>query len=184
VTAAFGKLKVGLGPAAFLQPTLEGERALVETVLGALPRDARLADLFSGYGTFSGPMLASGSVDSYESVPAAVAALARAAKGKPLKAFRRDLFARPLRRDEINRYDAVVFDPPRAGCPDQAAEMASARTPCLIGVSCNPATFARDARILCEGGYWLESVQVIDQFLWSHHVEVVGVFTKRKRVRR
>ena len=124
-------------------------------------------------------MLTRGSVDAYESVPQMVNALSKAARGKPLKVFRRDLFRNPLRREEINRYDAVVFDPPRAGCLEQVTAMASARVRTLIGVSCNPATFARDARILCHGGYRLQTLQTIDQFLWSHHVEVVGVFTKQ-----
>lgn len=184
VIANFGSLKVSLPPAAFLQPTREGEQALSGAVMRALPelvRGGHFADLFSGCGTFSGPMLSRGSVDAYESVPRSVNALSKAAGSQPLKVFRRDLFRNPLRREEINRYDAVVFDPPRAGCPEQAMAMASAKTRTLVGVSCNPSTFARDARILCDGGYWLQSLQIVDQFLWSHHVEVVGVFTKRKR---
>ena len=128
----------------------------------------------------SGPMLARGSVDAYEAAPEAVEALGRAAAKAELRAIRRDLFLRPLRRAALEQYDAIVFDPPRAGCADQAARMASARTPVLVGVSCNPATFARDARTLRDSGYWLSSVQLVDQFLWSHHVEIVGVFTRRK----
>jgi 23S rRNA (uracil1939-C5)-methyltransferase len=181
VVAAFGTLKVPLPPGAFLQPTQEGEETLVNAVISALPTKGKFADLFSGCGTFSGPMLKLGSVDAFESLPAAVSTLSKAAAAKPLKVFRRDLFRRPLRRDEINRYDAVVFDPPRAGCAAQAEELASSKTRTLVGVSCNPATFARDARILCDGGYWLQSLQLVDQFLWSHHVEVVGVFTRQKR---
>jgi len=130
--------------------------------------------------TFSGPMLNVGSVDAYESNPGSVQSLSEAAVEKPLRAFCRDLFQNPLSRDELNRYDAIVFDPPRAGCLAQAKSMALAKTPTLIGVSCNPATFARDARILCDGGYRLRSMQIVDQFLWSHHVEMVGVFRKRK----
>ncbi len=186
VVATFAGLSVSLPPAAFLQPTSEGEQALVNAVLQALPKKPkpRFADLFCGCGTFSGPLLTrveQGSVDAYDLVPSAVHCLQKAAGKRSLKVFRRDLFRNPLRREEINRYDAVVFDPPRAGCPEQAFAMASARTPILIGVSCNPATFARDARILCEGGYRLQSIQIVDQFLWSHHVEMVGVFTKPKR---
>jgi 23S rRNA (uracil1939-C5)-methyltransferase len=173
----FGELEVDLPPAAFLQPTPQGEAVLVEKVLAALPGEGRFADLFSGCGTFTGPMLSRGAVDAYESALPAVRALQRAGHDK-LKAFRRDLFVHPLRREEGNRYDAIVFDPPRGGCPEQAAAIASARIPRLIGVSCNPATFARDARLLCDGGYRLDSLQVVDQFLWSHHVEVEGVFSK------
>lgn len=178
VTATFGSLKVNLPPAAFLQPTPEGEQALVKAVLAALPAEGKFVDLFSGCGTFSGPMLARGAVDAYESIPQMVNALSKAARGKKLKVFRRDLFRSPLRREEINRYHAVVFDPPRAGCLEQVTAMASSRVRTLIGVSCNPATFARDARALCNGGYRLQTLQAIDQFLWSHHVEVVGVFSK------
>lgn len=180
IQAQFGDLLVPLPPDAFLQPTLEGERALIQSVLHALPPKGKFADLFSGCGTFSGAMLQRGSVDAYESVPSAVHALGKAGQGKRLKVFRRDLFKHPLRKEELNAYDAVVFDPPRAGCEEQAARLASAKTRTVIGVSCNPSTFARDAKILCEGGYWLQSLQVVDQFRWSHHVEVVGVFTKQK----
>lgn len=183
VKAKFGRLEVALPPAAFLQPTPEGEAALVASVLEALPDGAKLADLFSGCGTFTGPMLGKGTVDAYESTPAAVGALSKAARGEALRVFRRDLFRNPLRRDELNRYDAIVFDPPRAGAAEQAVAMAAAKARTLVAVSCNPATFARDARLLCEGGYWLQSVRIVDQFVWSHHVEVVGVFTKRKRGR-
>jgi 23S rRNA (uracil1939-C5)-methyltransferase len=180
VITTFGPLKVNLPPSAFLQPTVEGEQALVSAVLKALPTKGKFADLFSGCGTFSGPMLTRGSVDAYEALPSAVRSLARAAGRQPLKVFRRDLFRRPLHTEEINRYDAVVFDPPRAGCPEQARKMARAKTRTLIGVSCNPATFARDARLLCDGGYWLQSLEIVDQFMWSHHVEVVGVFTRSR----
>jgi 23S rRNA (uracil1939-C5)-methyltransferase len=177
----FGNLDVALPPLAFLQPTQAGERALVDAVIAALPQTGKFADLFSGCGTFTGPMLERGSVDAYESVGPAIRALDKA-KGasRPVKAFRRDLFRNPLRRDEANRYDAIVFDPPRAGAEEQVKNLASANTPVLIGVSCNPATFARDAHILAEGGYRLESLQVVDQFTWSHHVELVAAFAKRK----
>ncbi len=180
MTASFGNLKVNLPPAAFLQPTASGEKALVEGVMKALPERGKFADLFSGCGTFAGSMLKKGSVDAYESVPQAIAALKNAdgENAKALKTFRRNLFTNPLRRDEINRYDAVVFDPPRAGCPEQAMQMAGSKCKTLIGVSCNPLTFARDAAILCERGHRLQSLQVVDQFMWSHHVEVIGVFTR------
>lgn len=179
-TASFGELRVGLPPAAFLQPTLEGEKALVDSVMALLPnKKGHYADLFSGCGTFTGPMLARGSVDAYESVDPAIKALVKAKSTLPLKAFKRDLFRNPLRRDEANRYDAVVFDPPRAGARDQVQALASGSVPLLIGVSCNPATFARDARILCDGKYRLESMRVIDQFTWSHHVELVASFVRK-----
>ncbi|HEV2678483.1 MAG TPA: hypothetical protein VGV37_28415 [Aliidongia sp.] len=179
--AHFGDLDVILPPLAFLQPTQAGENALVGAVMELLPPTGKFADLFSGCGTFTGPMLERGAVDAYESVGSAVRALDKAKGSRPLKALRRDLFLNPLRRDEANRYDAIVFDPPRAGAQAQVRMLASSRAPILVGVSCNPATFARDARILVDGGYRLDSVRVVDQFTWSHHVELVAAFTKRSR---
>jgi 23S rRNA (uracil1939-C5)-methyltransferase len=178
VFAAFGTLRVPLPPLAFLQPTKQGEAALVDSVMAALPKGGRFADLFAGSGTFSGPMLEHGQVDAYESSELAVRALDKAESTKPLRAIRRDLFRQPLLPDETKRYDALVFDPPRAGAESQAAALASSNVPCVIGVSCNPTTFARDAQILLGGGYKLEQVKIVDQFTWSHHVELVGVFRK------
>lgn len=178
LNATFGKVKVRLPPASFLQPTVEGEKALVDSVLSFLPDRGKFADLFSGCGTFTGALLEKGEVDAYESSVLAVSALTESTTSKALKVFRRDLFTRPLRREELNRYDAVIFDPPRAGCEAQAIAMASSKVKTLIGVSCNPLTFARDARLLGRGGYKLQSIRIIDQFLWSHHVEVVGFFSR------
>ena len=177
--ATFGKLDVALPPYAFLQPTVEGERALVDAVMAALPSTGKFADLFSGCGTFTGPMLERGPVDAFEDVASAIRALDKAKGTRPLKAIRRDLYRNPLRRDEANRYDAIVFDPPRAGAEEQVQNLASGRVPILVGVSCNPTTFARDARILVDGGYRLDSITVIDQFTWSHHVELVAAFSKQ-----
>jgi 23S rRNA (uracil1939-C5)-methyltransferase len=177
--AKFGALDVALPPLAFLQPTAQGEAALVEAVMELLPGSGKFADLFSGSGTFSGPMLARGSVDAYESAASAIRALDKAKAALPLKAFRRDLDREPLQRDEANRYDAIVFDPPRAGAAEQAKALASSKTPVLVAVSCNPATFTRDARLLVDGGYRLDSVKVVDQFTWSHHVELVAGFSKK-----
>jgi 23S rRNA (uracil1939-C5)-methyltransferase len=177
--AKFGALDVALPPLAFLQPTMAGEAALVEAVMELLPASGKFADLFAGSGTFSGPMLARGSVDAYESVAPAIRALEKAKGTLPLRGFRRDLDREPLPREEANRYDAIVFDPPRVGAASQAKALASAKTPVLVAVSCNPATFARDARTLVDGGYRLDSVKVIDQFTWSHHVELVAGFSKR-----
>jgi 23S rRNA (uracil1939-C5)-methyltransferase len=183
-TKAFGPLQVALPPAAFLQPTPEGEKALVEGVLAALPREGQFADLFSGCGTFSGPLLERGPVDAYESVALSVNALRKAAgKGAGLRAFQRDLFKNPVRAAEASRYDALVFDPPRAGCEHQAYELGQSKAGTLVGVSCNPATFARDAKHIVDGGYWLQTIQIVDQFPWSHHVELIGVFTKSKSPR-
>jgi 23S rRNA (uracil1939-C5)-methyltransferase len=184
--ARFGPLDVALPPLGFLQPTPAGEAALVAAVLDALPPAGRFADLFAGSGTFTGPMLARGAVDAFENVATTIRALDDAvsdnAEGSlPLKAIRRDLYREPLTRAEAERYDAIVFDPPRAGAEAQVKELATAATPVLVAVSCNPATFARDARTLVDGGYCLDSVQVIDQFTFSHHVELVAAFSKRAR---
>lgn len=176
--AKFGRLDVALPPLAFLQPTKAGQDALVAAVMEALPVSGRFADLFCGCGTFSGPMLERGTVDAYDSVGPAIDALDKAKGVRPLKAVRRDLFRNPLRPDEIKHYDAIVVDPPRAGAQEQSALLAAGGAPRLVAVSCNPATFARDAQILVAGGYVLKSIRVIDQFTWSHHVELVGVFVR------
>jgi 23S rRNA (uracil1939-C5)-methyltransferase len=177
ILKTFDSIQVHLPPDAFLQPTQEGEDALVKAVMAALPEKGKFADLFSGCGTFTGPMLSRGYVDAYESSSGAIKALSNT-KAPHLRVFRRDLFKKPLHKDEINRYDAVVFDPPRSGCKDQSHRMAASKCKTLIAVSCNPQAFALDAKTLCRGGYRLQSVQVIDQFLYSHHVELVGVFRK------
>jgi len=179
--ASFGPLKVSLPPASFLQPTQEGELSLVKAVLEHVPKGTKTADLFCGAGTFSGPLLTKGEVAGFESNRHAVTALRQAGKKYSLKVFERDLFSHPLRKSELNSFDVIVFDPPRAGCFEQAQQMAKSSVPYLIGVSCNPATFFRDAQCLIRGGYRLKSLQVFDQFLWSHHVEVIGVFTKKGR---
>lgn len=176
--ARFGALDVALPPLAFLQPTAAGERALVDAVMAALPPSGRFADLFCGSGTFTGPMLARGAVDAFENNAATIAALDEAKAGLPLDAVRRDLYRAPLTSAEAGCYDAVVFDPPRAGAEALVKGLAGAATLLVIAVSCNPATFARDARILVDGGYRLVSVQVIDQFTFSHHVELVAIFQR------
>lgn len=175
---AFATLNVALPPLAFLQPTKAGEDALVAAVIDLLPQQGKFADLFSGCGTFTGPMLERGAVDAYEGAASAVRALDKSKGAKPLKVEQRDLFRMPLRADEADRYDAIVFDPPRAGAQEQVTALAASKVPRLIGVSCNPMTFARDARILADGGYRLESVKVVDQFTWSHHVELVASFVR------
>ena len=176
--AQFGPLDVTLPPLAFLQPTKIGEDALVGAVLDLLPKAGKCADLFSGCGTFSGAMLARGPVDAYEGVESYVRALDSSKGARPLKAIQRDLFRSPLRSDEASRYDAIVFDPPRAGAQEQARMLSASQAPLLIGVSCDPATFARDARILVDGGYSFDTIKVIDQFTWTHHVELVASFSK------
>lgn len=142
---------------------------------------AKILDLFAGAGTFALPLARQAEVHAVESEAAALAALEagwRQAQGlKRVSTETRDLFRRPLLPDELSRYDALVIDPPRAGAEAQMAEIARARLPRLAAVSCNPVTFARDARILVAAGYRLDWVQVIDQFRWSPHVELAAAFS-------
>jgi 23S rRNA (uracil1939-C5)-methyltransferase len=181
VLKMMGDLPVALPPGAFMQPSKMGEDALLAAVLSPLrAADAQnMADLFAGCGTFTGPMLALGSVTAVESDGPAAQALSDAARGvRALRVEKRNLFTDPLGAPELNRFDAVLFDPPRAGAFAQAQAMAQSDVGLLVGVSCNPATFARDARVLCDGGYTLQSLHIVDQFTWSAHVELVGVFTR------
>jgi 23S rRNA (uracil1939-C5)-methyltransferase len=142
----------------------------------------RIADLFSGCGTFSLPLAQQAAVDAFDSDAPAVAALDAAARAAgfrhPVRAERRNLFERPLSAEELKPYDAVVFDPPRAGASAQAEQIAQSSVPVVIGVSCNPGTFARDAAMLREGGYSLSQLLPVDQFVFSAHVELAGLFTK------
>ena len=183
----FGAARVAPPPGGFLQATAEGEAALVAAVIGAVTgavgKARRIADLFAGSGTFALPLAADAEVLAVESDGAMMAALAagwRQAKGlKRVTCEVRDLFRRPLLPHELNRFDAVVIDPPRAGAEAQVAEIAASRVPAIAAVSCNPVTFARDARVLVAGGYRLDWVQVVDQFRWSPHVELAASFTKQ-----
>ncbi len=179
--ANFDALRVPLPPLAFLQPTATGEKTLIEAVMNALPEKGKFADLFSGCGTFSGPMLERGTVDAFENSEPAIQALNKARAAKPLIPIKRDLFRNPLQPDELKKYDAVVFDPPRAGAAEQVKTLAQSKVKKIVAVSCNPNTFARDARTLVDGGYTFDSLKVVDQFTWSHHVELVAVFTKGKK---
>ncbi len=165
-------------PGAFLQASAEGEAALVAAVLETVGEARRVADLFAGLGTFAVPLAQRAAVHAVEGDAPALAALAKEVGGLRLTTERRDLFENPLTAKELARFDAVVFDPPRAGAAAQAQALAGSKVPLVVGVSCNPATFARDARTLVDGGYALERVHPVDQFLWSAHVEVVGVFKR------
>ncbi|MEZ5799096.1 MAG: class I SAM-dependent RNA methyltransferase [Paracoccaceae bacterium] len=179
---AFGSVRVQMPPAAFLQATAEGELALVTLVKQALGPQKRLADLFAGLGTFALPLAAEAEVQAYEGEAAMVAALDKAARNaqglKRVSAEKRDLFRRPLEPEEMKGLTGVVIDPPRAGAEAQADRLAAGPVPVIAMVSCNPASFARDARILANGGYMLDWVQVVDQFRWSHHVELVARFRR------
>jgi len=178
----FGQATVDLPAGAFLQATPQAEGAMVSLVTAAVAGATKVADLFCGAGTFTFPLAETASVVALDGAVDAVAALKRAIATAPgLKAIMpetRDLFRRPLLAEEMRGLDAVVFDPPRAGAEAQTAEIARSKVGRVVGVSCNPQTFARDARILADAGFSLDSVTPIDQFLWSSHVELVAVFSR------
>ncbi len=178
----FGRALVAPPPGAFLQATAEGEAALLQAVALAIGSARKVVDLFAGAGTFSIPLAERAEVHAVEGEAAMIAALekgARNAEGlKRLTTETRDLFRRPLEPDEFKGVDAVVIDPPRAGAEAQVAVLAKTAVPVIAYVSCKPATFARDARVLVEAGYRLDWVQVVDQFRWSAHVELAARFSR------
>ncbi|MDP5219433.1 class I SAM-dependent RNA methyltransferase [Ruegeria sp. 2205SS24-7] len=180
-TQRFGTATVLPPPGAFLQATKDGELALLEAVSEAIGDAKRIADLFAGCGTFSLPLARKAEVNAVEGEREMTRALDtgwRKASGlKKLTTEARDLFRRPLMPDELAKFDAVVLDPPRAGAEAQVAEIAAARVPVLAYVSCNPVSFARDAKTLIDAGYGLNWVQVVDQFRWSSHVELAASFS-------
>lgn len=178
----FGSADVVLPPGAFIQAVAGAEAAMADLMLVAIGKAKSVADLFSGIGAFTFRLAARAKVFAADSDPEAVAALlkaARSARGlKPIAAIRRDLFREPLSALELKDYDAVVFDPPRAGAEAQARMIARSKVKTVVAISCNPATLARDARILIDGGYAIERVTPIDQFHFSPHVEAVAVLRR------
>jgi 23S rRNA (uracil1939-C5)-methyltransferase len=174
LTATLSGIPVALPHGAFLQATAEGEAALVGAVQGAVDGAAIVADLFAGLGTFA--LALTGKV--YAAEGARDAALALKAAGRDLFVDHRDLFRRPLDVAELNRFEAVILDPPRAGAKEQAALLAASSVPRIAYVSCNPATFARDAKMLADGGYTLDWVKPVGQFRWSTHVELAAAFSR------
>jgi len=165
--------RVAFPPGAFLQATEDGEDALVRAVHEALAGSARIADLFAGLGTFA---LATNAVYAAEASRDAAAALKRAAPSTSVE--HRDLYRRPLAGSELKRVDGVVLDPPRAGAAEQVAQLAASAVGRVAYVSCNPATFARDAKTLVDGGYAVQWVEPVGQFRWSTHVELVACFSR------
>jgi 23S rRNA (uracil1939-C5)-methyltransferase len=180
----FGKAVVKLPRDAFLQPTREGEAALQQCVLEGIGNAKHVADLFAGCGTFSLVLAERARVHAVELETPMMEALADAARNtqglKPLTIEKRDLFKVPLGGNELKPYDAVILDPPRAGAERQVIELAKSKIRRVVYVSCNPATFARDARALVNGGYRMGAVQPVDQFLWSSHTELVATFARAK----
>lgn len=182
-----GVARVQPPPGGFLQATIEGERILAELALDAVQGARRVADLFCGAGAFALRLAADHEVHAVEIDRAALTALGRAAATPGLRAVTaeaRDLFHRPLAREELKPFDAVVFDPPRAGAQAQARELAASGVQTIVAVSCNAASFARDIAILIGGGYRLESVTPIDQFRYSPHLEIVGILQRAPTERR
>ncbi len=181
---AFGGALTRLPPGGFLQATEAGEAWLAQFAEGAVADAKRVADLFCGAGAFTLRLARSLEVFAADADPAAIGALARAAATIPglhkLTADTRDLFRRPLQAHELAAFDAAVIDPPRAGAIEQAHALAASALPLVVSISCNAVTFARDARILINGGFQVESVTPLDQFRFSAHVEIAAVFRRPK----
>lgn len=183
----FGEVAVEPPPGAFLQAVASAEAVMAQLAGEHLRRAKKVLDLFAGSGAFTLRLAAKAEVHAVEGDAAALAALDRGfrfASGlKRVTVEKRDLFRRPVRFKELNAFDGLVFDPPRAGAEDQCVQIAKSDVPFVAAVSCNPATLARDLRILIDGGYALKSVTPIDQFLWSPHVEAVALLEKPRRRR-
>jgi 23S rRNA (uracil1939-C5)-methyltransferase len=178
VTVSLGGCPVPLPPGSFLQATAEGEAALVAAVREVVGQGGATADLFAGLGTFALAM--PGRVYAAEGSRDALFSLKAAALQAQRRVFteHRDLFRRPLTTSELDRFEAIVIDPPRAGAREQVGQLAASKAPRLAYVSCNPSSFARDAKILCEGGWRLDWIQPVGQFRWSTHVELAAGFSR------
>jgi 23S rRNA (uracil1939-C5)-methyltransferase len=179
----FADVEVALPPNSFLQPTRPGEKLLQQAVRDALKGATDIADLFAGCGTFALALAGQARVHAIDSDTGAVAALLAGARKaqrlKPVSAEVRDLFRRPLSPMELGRFDAAVLDPPRAGALSMTRALAGSRLTRAAYVSCDPGSFARDARILVDAGFDIEWLRPIDQFLWSSHIELVALFRRR-----
>ena len=181
---SIGTAQVALPPGSFLQATVAGEETLAALVADHCKRAKHIADLFCGVGPFALRLAAKSRIAAFDSDAGAIAALQKAATStsglKPVKAEARDLFRRPLMPQELRDYDAVVFDPPRQGAQAQATQLAASKIATVVAVSCNVATFARDAKILIDGGYKIEGVTPVDQFRHTPHVELVARFVRKR----
>jgi 23S rRNA (uracil1939-C5)-methyltransferase len=175
-----GEARVEVPPGSFLQATRRGEQVMRAAVTAWAGEATRLADLFAGVGALS--LGRGGRLSLFESDKPSVAAVDAATRklgGQRVTAATRDLFRNPLAANELAAFDAVLLDPPRAGALAQAGELASSKVPRIVYASCDPGSFARDARVLQDGGYRLEKLIPIDQFLWSAHLESIAQFTRR-----
>ena len=179
---SIGTTQVALPPGSFLQATVEGEERLAALASAHCKRGKYIADLFCGVGPFALRLAAKSRIAAFDSDAGAITALQKAATStsglKPVKAEARDLFRRPLMPQELRDYDTVVFDPPRQGAQAQATQLAASKIPVVAAVSCNVTTFARDAKILIDGGYKIEGVTPVDQFRHTPHVELVAKFRR------
>jgi 23S rRNA (uracil1939-C5)-methyltransferase len=179
---SIGRATVALPPGGFLQATRAGEEALAERVLEACAGAKRVADLFAGCGPFALRLAEAREVHAVDAEAGSLAALDKAARGTPglrrITTERRDLFRRPLLAPELARFDAVVLDPPRAGAEAQVKQLAGSSVRTIVGVSCDIGTFVRDAARLVTAGYRLGSVTPVDQFKYSPHLEIVGIFRR------
>lgn len=177
-----GPAVVALPAGAFLQAVPQAEKAMVDFAVEAAQGASRIVDLYSGVGTFTFRLAEIGGVHAADSSAPAIAALkgavGTAAGLKAVTAEARDLARRPVLSMELKKVDVAVLDPPRAGALEQHVEIANSKVARVVGVSCNPATFVRDAKVLIEAGFRLERVLPVDQFLWSPHIELVGVFSR------
>ena len=178
----FGSAVVRPPPGAFLQAARETETVILDILRTAIGEAKNIVDLFCGLGTFALPLAEKAAVTAIDSDPAMIAALDAGARTcpalRPVTAQTHDLFRNPLLPDDLARFDAVVIDPPRTGAKAQVEHLAASMVPAIAMVSCNPATFARDARTLIDGGYRPGPIVPIDQFRWSPHTEVVGIFRR------
>jgi 23S rRNA (uracil1939-C5)-methyltransferase len=179
---SFADVLVDLPPQSFLQPSAAGEAALREAVLAGIGDATVVADLYAGCGTFTFPLGRKARVIAVEGAKASVAALIQAARrgqvSDRVSATSQDLDDAPLMPEQLKKVQAIVFDPPRAGARSQSEQIAKSVVSRVVGVSCNPATFARDARILVDGGFRLTDMTIVDQFIWSPHVELVARFER------
>lgn len=182
VTMQLGDQAIALPPDAFLQATREGQRLLTEFVIKQVGHASRIADLFCGIGTYSFPLNQKAQVHAVELDVSMVAALKKAAAGSTsphrLTSEARDLFTRPLLASELNKFEALVINPPRMGAKAQTLEIAKSHVKAVVMISCSPASWARDAKILKEAGYKLTCAIAIDQFVYSPHFEIASVFIK------
>ena len=180
----FSGVKVLPPPGAFLQATEVGTQAITKAVLLGVAGTKTILELFSGCGTLTIPVHHQGTIHAVEGDPLAADALKKAAMkaaiDRKISVEIRDLLKNPIPADELSRYDAIIFDPPRSGAKKQVEEIVKNGPTKVVAVSCNPNTFARDSKILVDGGYELKKITPIDQFLWSPHVELVAEFYREK----